>query len=131
MQFSDPYQQLYTDVIQPACKEFGLRAYHVGDVPGPGVILHDIAQGLVEAEIVIAEITPINQNVFYELGYAHALGKPTILALLKRASSFRSMCPDIDASSTKTVSGASARWTRHSVSILPLSFMSERGGQIV
>ena len=79
MQFSDPYQQLYTDVIQPACKEFGLRAYHVGDVPGPGVILHDIAQGLVEAEIVIAEITPINQNVFYELGYAHALGKPTIL----------------------------------------------------
>ena len=27
----------------------------------------------------MAEITPPNQNVFYELGYAHALAKPTIL----------------------------------------------------
>jgi nucleoside 2-deoxyribosyltransferase len=56
-----------------------LRAYHVGEVSGPGVILHDIAQGIVEAKIIVAEITPVNQNVFYELGYAHALGKPTIL----------------------------------------------------
>jgi nucleoside 2-deoxyribosyltransferase len=29
--------------------------------------------------VVIAEITAPNQNVFYELGYAHALNKPTIL----------------------------------------------------
>jgi nucleoside 2-deoxyribosyltransferase len=28
---------------------------------------------------VIAEITPVNRNVFYELGYAQALGKPTVL----------------------------------------------------
>ena len=27
----------------------------------------------------MAEITPPNQNVFYELSYAHALAKPTIL----------------------------------------------------
>jgi nucleoside 2-deoxyribosyltransferase len=32
-----------------------------------------------KSEVIIAEITPVNQNVFYELGYAHALGKPTIL----------------------------------------------------
>jgi nucleoside 2-deoxyribosyltransferase len=43
------------------------------------MILHDIAQGVVDSKIVVAEITPANQNVFYELGYAHALGKPTIL----------------------------------------------------
>jgi hypothetical protein len=34
---------------------------------------------------VIAEITPPNPNVFYELGYAHALDKPTIL-LAERSS---------------------------------------------
>jgi len=28
---------------------------------------------------VIAEITPANPNVYYEIGYAHALNKPTIL----------------------------------------------------
>jgi len=79
MQFSDPYQQLYLDVIQPVAREFGLEAYHVGELAGPGTILNDIVQGLVESKIIIAEITPPNQNVFYELGYAHALGKPTIL----------------------------------------------------
>jgi hypothetical protein len=79
MQFSEPYKQLYEQVIEPVSASFGLLAYHIGDVSGPGVILHDIAQGIVGATIVVAEITPSNQNVFYELGYAHARGKPTIL----------------------------------------------------
>jgi hypothetical protein len=79
MQFSEPYEELYKEVILPLAADFGLRAYHAGEVFGPGVILADIVRGLVESKIVIAEITPPNQNVFYELGYAHALGKPTIL----------------------------------------------------
>ncbi len=79
MQFTEPYQQLYQGVIKPVVEEFEMRPYHVGEVFGPGLILKDIAQGIVESEVVIAEITPVNQNVFYELGYAHALGKPTIL----------------------------------------------------
>lgn len=81
MQFSEPYQQLYTQVIQPVAQEFGLQAYHAGEVFGPGVILQDIVKRIIEAKIVIAEITPEerNENVFYELGYAHALGKSTIL----------------------------------------------------
>lgn len=79
MQFSDPYQTLYSDVIQPVIESYKLRVYHAGEVFGPGIILEDITRGIVEARIVIAEITPPNQNVFYELGYAHALKKPTIL----------------------------------------------------
>ena len=81
MQFSDPYQTLYTDVIEPVIKSepYKLRVYHAGEVYRPGIILEDITNGIIEAKIVIAEITPPNQNVFYELGYAHALKKPTIL----------------------------------------------------
>ena len=79
MQFSEPYQQLYSEVIQPVTKDFDLEAYHAGEVFGPGVIFQDISERIIESKIVIAEVTPANQNVFYELGYAHALGKPTIL----------------------------------------------------
>jgi len=79
MQFSDRYKQLYSKVIKPVTNEFKLDAYHVGEVFGPGVILNDIAQGIIDSHIVVAEITPVTPNVFYELGYAHALGKPTIL----------------------------------------------------
>ncbi|MFZ1685296.1 MAG: hypothetical protein WAU88_14365 [Candidatus Zixiibacteriota bacterium] len=79
MQFSDTYRDLYSDVIKPVTESFGLSAYHVGEVYGPGFILADIQRGISEASIVIADVTPQNQNVFYELGYAHALHKPTIL----------------------------------------------------
>jgi hypothetical protein len=86
MQFSGPYQELYEQVIQPVAKDFGLRAYHAGEVFGPGVILEDIVRGIKEAKIIIAEISPTNQNVFYELGYAHALRKPSILLAEKGQS---------------------------------------------
>jgi nucleoside 2-deoxyribosyltransferase len=33
----------------------------------------------VTSDVIVAEVTPANTNVFYELGYAHAIQKPTIL----------------------------------------------------
>jgi hypothetical protein len=81
MKFSPAYEELYKDVIQERCKKSGLQAYRADEVFGPGVLLDDIVRGIEEAKIVIAEITAPNENenVFYELGYAHALKKPTIL----------------------------------------------------
>jgi hypothetical protein len=79
MQFTPSFDTLYRDVIKPVSEGRGLDAQRADDVFGPGIILQDIVRGLVEADVVIAEITPENANVFYELGYAHALGKPTIL----------------------------------------------------
>jgi hypothetical protein len=57
----------------------GFAPYRADDVYHPGLVLEDIIEGLVESEAIVAEITPPNPNVFYELGYAHALRKPTIL----------------------------------------------------
>jgi hypothetical protein len=77
-------------VIEPVARETQFNPYRAKDVYRPGVILQDIIEGLVESEVIIAEITPdantrFNPNVFYELGYGHARGKPTIL-LAKRGS---------------------------------------------
>lgn len=79
MQFGEPYDSLYSEVIKPVVQECGLKAYRVDEVYRPGIILQDIITGIIEAGVVIAEITPPNPNVFYELGYAHAMDKPTIL----------------------------------------------------
>lgn len=79
MQFSSPYDELYDEVIEPTCKDQGIKAYRARDIYRPSVILQDIIQGLAESNVIIAEITPTNANVFYELGYAHALRKPVIL----------------------------------------------------
>jgi hypothetical protein len=79
MQFGEPYDYLYQEVIIPASNDLGFTALRADDVFRPGIILEDIRRGLVESDVIIAEITPVNANVFYELGYAHALNKPTIL----------------------------------------------------
>lgn len=79
MQFGEPYDSLYAEVIKPVAENAGFKVYRADDVYQPGVILQDIVTGLVESDVIIAEITPPNPNVFYEIGYSHALDKPTIL----------------------------------------------------
>ena len=80
MQFAEPYLSLYNEVIKEVAESgrFKLKASHAGEGVGR-IILEDIVRGIEEARVVIAEITPANKNVFYEVGYAHALHKPTIL----------------------------------------------------
>ena len=79
MQFTEPFDSLYAEVIRPVCEELQFEAYRADDVFRPGPILQDIISGLVESDVIIAEITPTNANVFYELGYAHARNTPTVL----------------------------------------------------
>ncbi|HUO29698.1 MAG TPA: hypothetical protein VMU80_10795 [Bryobacteraceae bacterium] len=79
MQFGPQFDTLYKEVIYPCVERFGLSVVRMDEVPGPGVIFEDMKRQISQAQIVIAEITAPNQNVFYELGYAHALNKPTIL----------------------------------------------------
>lgn len=79
MQFGAPFDTLYQEVIYPiVSEELQLSVVRMDEVAGPGIV-EDMKRHLAEAQIVIAEITAPNQNVFYELGYAHALNKPTIL----------------------------------------------------
>jgi nucleoside 2-deoxyribosyltransferase len=61
------------------CQEFGLEVIRADEEYGPGLIVADVARQIVESKVVIAEITPANPNVYYEVGFAHALNKPTIL----------------------------------------------------
>lgn len=85
MQFAEPYNTFYQEVIQNQANAAGFDVVRIDEKPGPGVIFQDIQREIEQAQIVMAEITPANPNVFYELGYAHALGKPTIL-LAQRGS---------------------------------------------
>ncbi|HEX6700724.1 MAG TPA: hypothetical protein VF101_08345 [Gaiellaceae bacterium] len=79
MQFGEPYDSIYSDVIAPVAAALGFEARRADEFHAPGIILQDIITSLVTSSVIVAEITPPNPNVFYELGYAHALGKPTIL----------------------------------------------------
>ncbi len=79
MQFSSPYNELYNEVVRPICESFKIRAIRADETYGPGLIIADVVRQINESKFVIAEITPSNPNVYYEVGYAHACNKPTIL----------------------------------------------------
>lgn len=79
MQFTPEYNDLYAQVIRPVAESVGLECIRADEFAGPGIIISDIERQIHECDVVIAEITPENCNVFYEVGYAHATGKPTIL----------------------------------------------------
>ena len=79
MQFTDEFNSLYNDVIVPTRAHFGYESVRGDDIYKSGLIIHDITRNIEEASIIIADITPDNPNVYYEVGYAHGLKKPTIL----------------------------------------------------
>jgi hypothetical protein len=79
MQFSAPYNDVYSEVIKQVCDEEEVDVTRIDEEAGPGLIIQDINRTIRESKIIIADISPINANVFYEVGFAHALNKPTIL----------------------------------------------------
>ena len=66
-------------MIRHEAKRQGFDVLRIDEVNRPGIIFQDIQRKIEDAKVVIAEITAPNQNVYYEVGYAHALNKPTIL----------------------------------------------------
>jgi len=79
MQFSKEYNELYEEVIKPVSEKFDYECIRADEFYTGTPIISDIITSIQEATVIIAEITPDNPNVFYEIGYAHAVKKPTIL----------------------------------------------------
>lgn len=76
--FSNESVDIYLS-IKNICSECGLNLYRGDEEFSHEDILANIIKYIIKSRIVIANIDGKNPNVFYELGIAHALGKPTIL----------------------------------------------------
>src|SRR5208337_630714 len=84
MPFKSEFDDIYQLGIVAACKEAGAYCERVDEQIYQGSILERIYVQIAKADIIIADMTGQNPNVFYETGYAHALGKAYIL-LTQRA----------------------------------------------
>ncbi|MEM9387488.1 MAG: hypothetical protein AAGA68_20705 [Pseudomonadota bacterium] len=69
------FEVVHDDLIQPALDAAGLEGGTTGRIVEPGSIREDMFKLILEADLVIADITVHNANVFYELGIRHALRK--------------------------------------------------------
>ncbi|HRQ42542.1 MAG TPA: hypothetical protein PLD25_31895 [Chloroflexota bacterium] len=69
------FNAIYTDLIKPALEEAGFEAFRADEETVSGDILTDMFQELLLADLVIADMSIDNANVFYELGVRHAFRK--------------------------------------------------------
>ena len=79
MPFEKEFDDVYQLGIKEACKEAGAYCERVDEQLFHESILERIYNQISKADVVIADMTGRNPNVFYEAGYAHALGKKVIL----------------------------------------------------
>ncbi len=79
MPFANEFDDVYRLGIQEACRKAGAYCERVDQQIFRERVLDRIYNQIDKADIVIADMSGQNANVFYEVGYAHALGKLTIL----------------------------------------------------
>src|SRR5919205_2874413 len=83
------YRNRYVHLIQPAVEgirengEQVFRCIRADFVTKTGSITRDLLGRLYRCDAVLADLTDLNPNVFYELGVRHALRTGTILIALK------------------------------------------------
>jgi hypothetical protein len=72
--------QLLKYIISPVIKNFGYTLPNRADLfDEPGLITQQIIQHLFNSDLVIADLTAHNPNVYYELAFRHTIKKPVIL----------------------------------------------------
>jgi hypothetical protein len=83
MQFTSEFDDVYNEVVRDVCGTYDMNVLRADEVHGPGLIISDVVTEIAAAQLIIADITPVNANVYFEIGYALALSKPTILLARK------------------------------------------------
>lgn len=79
MPFAESFLDIYEVGIKPACQDAGAYCERVDEQIFVENILDRVYNQIAKADIIVAEMTGRNPNVFYEAGYAHALNKRAIL----------------------------------------------------
>jgi len=69
------FEQIHDRLIAPALKDAGLGGGTTGEIIDAGNVREDMFSLIIEADLVVCDITVHNANVFYELGIRHALRK--------------------------------------------------------
>ena|GEM_PF-3297327 len=77
MSFKDEYDNVYDRSIVPAFKECGYYCNRADKNLGAENIPHRVIKEIIEADIVLADISENSPNVFYELGVSHSIDNKT------------------------------------------------------
>jgi hypothetical protein len=78
MPFSSAYDDVYLVAMSYAAEQIGATCVRVDHEDFTGDIVTEIRRLIAGSAAVIADLSEAKPNVLYEVGYAHALGRPTV-----------------------------------------------------
>jgi len=75
MPFGDSFDELYQEVLKECLEENNFTVIRADELYGTKPIMEDILNRIESSEIIVADLTDRNPNVFYELGITHSRKK--------------------------------------------------------
>src|SRR4029077_4384153 len=75
------FDAVYEKLFRPSLETANLQPFRADDEEAAGDILKDMFAELVTADFVLADISILNANVFYELGIRHTVGPRGVICL--------------------------------------------------
>lgn len=78
MSFNEKYDNVFERSIRPAFEECGYDCYRADRNLGTENIPHRVIRDIIDADIVLADLSGNRPNVFYELGVSHCVDNKTL-----------------------------------------------------
>lgn len=78
----------YNEMIRPVLNEFNINCVRSDEIIHSGTIDTKMYKWLLDADLVIADITTLNANAMYELGIRHALKPYSTLIISDKSNTF-------------------------------------------
>jgi nucleoside 2-deoxyribosyltransferase len=88
MPYANEFNNAYYFGIKQPIEKHHRKPERVDQVAFTGDVVERVRRRISSCQLVIADITGNNPNVFYELGYADGVGKPVIVISQEQAHPF-------------------------------------------
>lgn len=80
--------RIYHEIIKPAVTESGFECIRGDEVLDSGLIDESMYYGILESDLVVADLTTLNPNAIYELGVRHGVRKNRTIIMMETGDKF-------------------------------------------
>ena len=80
--------KIYQEIIKPAVESCGYKCIRGDEVLDSGLIDESMYYGILESDLVVADLTTLNPNAIYELGVRHGVRKRMTIIMMETHDKF-------------------------------------------